>query len=192
MIFCDSSRTLAQERSSYTSEIAKVIVEAESGGRNVCNTNGCRYGIGPFQIVQSTFDEQCEGNIYNEKDNRRCGLQMIEDEQYWRWEQSMEVWLYKLPPKIRDYVKIRCECMSAVRFWGLDIPLKTDLSKLEGNTVPVKGAGVILQYPKSWHIAIITKLMEKGFLVKESNFQKCKITERFIEWNNIAIKGFYK
>jgi len=76
------------------SVLALRIANAESEFVNKCNTGGCRYGIGVFQIVQTTFNEQCQGNIYNNADNINCAIKMMSKNQYWRWNQSKSCWKY--------------------------------------------------------------------------------------------------
>lgn len=74
--------------------LALRIANAESEFRNVNNTNGSKFGIGIFQIVQSTFDEQCQGDIYNEADNINCAIKMMSKNQYYRWNPSKLKWQY--------------------------------------------------------------------------------------------------
>ena len=137
---------------STTTEIMTAIHRAENPDGDECNRElGCLGGIGPMMITQSTFDEQCEGNVYNEDDNLRCGFKMIENEEYWRWNPTMEMWLYKLPPEIRDYVKVRCECLSYVRSKGIDIK-NLDI---EPNSPPVIGAIILFDYDGVSHVGIL-------------------------------------
>lgn len=89
---------------STTREIGYEITRAESHFRNICNTDGCRYGIGPMQIVRSTFKEQCEGDVFNTEDNITCGLTMLERGHYWRWQQSVDKWFPKLSKKARKKI----------------------------------------------------------------------------------------
>ena len=198
----DITKRILNEYRPITREIGLQIVEVESHFQNVCNADGCEYGIGPAQIVQSTFDEQCKGNINNVSDNLWCMAQLIDKEEYWRWEQSMDKWLYKLSPKTRDYVKVRCECMSYARSQGINIPLGTDINTIKSNSPPTIGGLAIFSYDGIGHVAIITGFRDDGFTVKESNFEKCKISERFAKWDDekwnsirkgaTILRGFYK
>jgi len=89
---------------SATREIGHAITHAESNFRNVCNTDGCRYGIGPMQIVKSTFQEQCEGDVFNQEDNIKCGFLMLGRGHYWRWQQSIDKWFPKLSKKAQKRI----------------------------------------------------------------------------------------
>jgi len=83
------------------------IAKAESQYKNVCNKQyGCGAGIGIFQIVQTTFDENCEGSPYDIKDNIVCGIKMIKNGDYWRWSQSKHVWIHNIPEEIKNKIKI--------------------------------------------------------------------------------------
>ena len=73
-------------------DVSLRIAECESGFRNVCNVYSCDNGIGIYQILQSTFEEQCDGDVYNARDNIDCALKMLKDGQLWRWDQSRHCW----------------------------------------------------------------------------------------------------
>ena len=94
---------IAQEYGAHAQHIGHAITRAESDFRNTYNTEGCRYGIGPMQIVKSTFEEQCVGDVYNTEDNIRCGLMLIEQRELWRWKQSAHRWLPVLRKDLRKY-----------------------------------------------------------------------------------------
>lgn len=89
--------------------LALRIANVESEFRNVCNSGGCIYGIGVFQIVQSTFDEAVEKmyvdyselgyelsgiSPYNIKDNIDVAIYMMSRGEYWRWNASKSCWKY--------------------------------------------------------------------------------------------------
>jgi len=95
-----------------TQEIGYEITKAESEFRNVCNTEGCRYGIGPMQIVKSTFKEQCDGDVFNQSDNITCGLIMLERGHYWRWDPSFHKWYPRLSKKAKQKVDINLKFRS--------------------------------------------------------------------------------
>ena len=74
-------------------DLALRIADAKSDFRDVCNSQyGCVAGISVYQIIRTTFDEQCEGDVYNIKDNIDCALLMMSKNQYWRWSQSRHNW----------------------------------------------------------------------------------------------------
>ena len=83
---------IAEPYDVHSQRIGYAITEAESDFRNICNTDGCRYGIGPMQIVKSTFTEQCTGDVFNTEDNIRCGMMLVERRELWRWKQSAHRW----------------------------------------------------------------------------------------------------
>ncbi len=92
---------IAEEYDVHARKIGHAITRAESDFRNICNTEGCRYGIGPMQIVKSTFEEQCIGDVFNAEDNIRCGMILVERRELWRWKQSAHRWLPILPKNLR-------------------------------------------------------------------------------------------
>lgn len=75
------------------------IIECESNFRNICNYDGCRYGIGVAQIIQTTAD-YCskklgkEINPYNPMDNIECANWLIENEGVRHWKQSVNCHRY--------------------------------------------------------------------------------------------------
>ena len=73
-------------------ELAVKIAHCESKFKNVPNSDGSRYGIGVMQIVQTTFDENCEGDVWNADDNIRCAVKMMAKGELWRWDMSRHCW----------------------------------------------------------------------------------------------------
>src|SRR3990167_3421056 len=177
------------EYSATTTEIVHKIAWAESNYRNVCNTKGCLYGIGVMQIVQSTFDEQCDGDVYKEEDNIRCGFKMVANEDYWRWKQSAGGWIPKLG---EDTIPATCSCVKTARNLGANIPYGVDAGDLKANAHPGLGALALFRYSSGAHVAVITEIQEDGFFVKEGNFELCKLTCRFIQWNDLNLVGFWR
>lgn len=176
-------------------ELPLAIVEAESQFKNICNSEGCEYGIGIFQIVQSTFDEQCEGDVYNEEDNINCGIKLLKQGDYWRWEQSKDKWFPKIATSTRDNISFLCSCMAGLNAWGLKIP--GNARELTPNTSPAIGRVALFKYNEGkdvndFHAALITGFTKNGFKIKETNFKKCRYTERFISWNDKFLRGFYE
>lgn len=68
------------------------------------------------------------------------------------------------------------------------IPSLPHSSKIETNTPPYVGAVVFMDYP---HYAIITKLEETGFWVKDTNWGGPGYRTHFLRWDNKHIKGFW-
>lgn len=88
-------------------ELPLEIARAESQYKNVCNKQyGCSAGIGIFQIVQTTFDENCEGSPYDVKDNIKCGIKMIKDGDTWRWSQSIHVWSQNISEETKKEIRV--------------------------------------------------------------------------------------
>ena len=165
------------------------IVEAESQFQNVCNTKGCRYGIGPAQIVQSTFDERCIGDVNNIDDNLSCAAKLLVNGDYWRWEQSWDKWLPKIDPKLAYKIKIKCSCVQYAQHLGIKI--KGNASSFIPNSMPEVGTLALFRYPTA-HIALVTSLGGETFTVDESNWKPCIIAKRTVRYDNAALIGFYK
>lgn len=73
------------------------IAWCESGLENVPNSASEIHGKGIYQFVQSTWNENCDGDIWNVEDNIRCGTKLIAAGELWRWQPySGHCWLPKL------------------------------------------------------------------------------------------------
>ena len=106
------------------------------------------------------------------------------------------------PAVIETSEKKVCECVAYVRNQGVAIPKGYDAIELAGwldilpTGVPTVGSVVVLKYGEkleNYHVALLTELQEEGFIVKEEIAigQECVRRERFIEWNNYAILGYW-
>jgi len=73
-------------------DLALKVAWCESRYENVCNGDGCEYGQGIFQIIPSTWENVCEGNVMNEKDNINCGTRLIAQGEISRWGTPMSEW----------------------------------------------------------------------------------------------------
>lgn len=72
------------------------IAKCESGLQNIPNKEGPTFGVGPFQFISSTWNNLCEGDIWNAEDNVKCGVKLIADGQLYHWEPySGSCWLSK-------------------------------------------------------------------------------------------------
>ena len=73
------------------------IIECESNFRNVCNSKGCKYGIGLGQIIPSTL-KYCEEKLnkkldaLNPMDNIECCNWLIKNEGTEHWGSSTTDW----------------------------------------------------------------------------------------------------
>ncbi len=207
----DIEKLSVKDLVSYTSDLYKIsneiplaIVDAESDYRNVCNKEkGCVGGIGIFQITQETFDEQCKNTplIYDEKriskspydivDNVDCGIRMIKNEEYFRWEPSIESWLPLLSQENQDKINALCSCVKGLRSFGVNMPFK-DAKYLPANSTAMVGNVILFKYPKTYHASLITAIEEKYYVIKETNFGGCRYNERKVLKNDPYIRGFYK
>lgn len=84
-----------------------------------------------------------------------------------------------------------CSCVSTARNLGVDIPLNMNASDFKPNSTPVINGLVILQYPKAWHVAVITGFTDDGFSVVEGNYKPCQKDTRVLKWNDPHIVGFW-
>jgi len=197
-----------QEKISYYSslyeiddEIPLAIANAESQFKNICNIEkGCTAGIGIFQIVQSTFDEQCKSkgtpimsDVYVIDDNIQCGIRMIKNGDYWRWNPSMNKWLPKLSTNVKEKIESLCSCVKGVRSFGINLPSVKSAKDLPANSTFHVGAVVLFDYPENelGHVALIVKMTPEYMIVKETNYKKCSYTERRVYYNDPNIRGFY-
>lgn len=87
---------------------------------------------------------------------------------------------------------VECSCVRAVRSFGVDIPYGVNAVDFESNTEICVGVVVILRTTDYSHVAMVTAIEETGFWIKEGNYVKCKITERFIDFDDYRLKGFYQ
>lgn len=84
------------------------------------------------------------------------------------------------------YLWVSCNCYGFVSL-SVDLPR---MASIVPNTAPVVGAVAIFQYPEK-HIAIVEKLTETGFIVREANKEPCKISTREVQWNDPKLVGFF-
>jgi len=172
-----------------TQEIALAIAKAESNFYyKAQNPNSTAKGI--FQVLDGTAHEQCgeEADMLNADDNIKCGVKMIENGDYWRWSESQPIWFKDIATSTRYMIVEKCNCGVFARKY-LDFPKVNHVEELQPNHSPTINGGVLFTYG---HIGVITNITDKGFNIIESNFHRCKISERFIGWQNNTIKGFIK
>lgn len=168
--------------------IALAIAKVESNFDPLAkNKNSTAKGI--FQFIDGTWKENCkDGNPLNTEDNIKCGVELIGKKELWHWASSQEQWLPLLSPTLQSQIREECSCVVYVRSRGLNIV--GNASDQIPNSIPTIGAGIIFDYSNTGHIAIIENINEKGFIVSESNFKRCKKGTRLIPFNDPAIKGF--
>lgn len=109
---------------------------------------------------------------------------------------------YKAPPQVvvevvleepivEEVDEILCSCIKYARSIGVNLPYNTNASDVVANSRPTIGGLVLLDYGNIEHVAIIQEFTDTGFKVKESNYRKCKETERIIQFDSPFIRGFY-
>ena len=117
---------------------------------------------------------------------------------------QLEEAIKNLPPIVEEPVKVKppidlsrhsrdevaCSCVLFVAT-KLKLPPIHTPADLEPNTNMWEAKAVLLDY-KLPHIAYVEKIDNEGIWVHESNFKKCQIGRRIIQFNNPAIRGFWK
>jgi len=85
-------------------------------------------------------------------------------------------------------VPIDPEASNCYMFVQSLIPSLPRSSELKSNTTPFVGAVVLMDFP---HYAIVTKLEETGFWVKDSNWGGPGYRTHFVPWGYKHIEGFW-
>jgi hypothetical protein len=89
---------------------------------------------------------------------------------------------------------VECRCSQYLRE-RRGIAIRGNADTIRPNITP-GDAGIsdviIFSYKNGDHVAEIIGYTEKGWLVHESNYSPCKITERDISMRDPAIRGFYR
>lgn len=194
--------------SSTTTEIVRAINVAENSNGAECNLEiGCRGGIGPMMFVQSTFDEQCEGDVYTDYDNIACGFKLIDKGELYRWKQSAwnmsnhAGWLERLSTTTRAYALnilrekalIDCSCVTYMRELGHVFAPVPDPSYMTPNTVPAIGVMILLDF-KLPHVGEVMDLRPKILFYKERILigDDCFTRVSWIAYDDERIRGYVK
>lgn len=95
--------------------------------------------------------------------------------------------------KGEEYKFTLCSCIQTAKMLGVPIPRGTDASEIMPDGTPKKGGLLLLKYGKIYHVAVIQEINIEGnyYLVKEGNYQKCKLTVRKIPRDSLSIRGFW-
>lgn len=68
-------------------------------------------------------------------------------------------------------------------------------NRIVSNTTPYIGAVAFFEYGKKDgdlpHYAVVTKLEDKGFWVKDTNFGGPGYRTHFVEWSDTRLRGFF-
>lgn len=168
-------------------EIALAIALVESEyNPNAKNPNSTAKGI--FQFLDGTWEEKCEGDPLNAEDNIKCGVELIGKKEIWRWESSQDKWSPLLSPTLQAKIREECSCVVYAQSRGLAVSGNAD--DILPNSPPIVGGGILFQYPQAGHIALIRNITDTGFIIEESNYKRCKKTERLVDFNDKYIRGF--
>lgn len=81
--------------------------------------------------------------------------------------------------------------MKYVRTLIPDLPYIFTPDDLEPNTPVFVGAAALFRYPSEAHIAYVSGLEETCFWIKETNWKHGKYTERCVDYDDYALRGFY-
>ena len=85
-----------------------------------------------------------------------------------------------------------CSCIKTARYIGLNLPPAPYAGDYEPNTnTPEVMDGILLSYQTDEHIAVILRILSTGFWIAEGNYERCEYTERFIDFDDYHIRGFY-
>jgi hypothetical protein len=85
--------------------------------------------------------------------------------------------------------EIRCSCVRYARSLGVELPYELQPKDLQPNArIEVGISALFIEN----HIGVVSGIGKKGFWIKESNYVECEITERFINFNDYRLRGFYK
>ncbi len=172
-----------------TTSIALSIVEVESQF-NPLAQNPRSTAKGLFQFLDGTWKENCVGDPLKAKDNMRCGLRLINEGQLFRWEASQDKWLPLLATSTREMILEKCQCVRYARGRGLNV--KGNAEDLIPSSMPFVGGGALFKYPQGSHLAYIESIKGSGFWVSESNYRRCKITSRFVQFDDKYLIGFIR
>ena len=201
----------------YSVDKAKAIAWFESKYKNVCNTGGCVYGRGIFQIVQSTFDHfNCPGSPHVVEDNVKCALKILDEsgDHHWRpysgdkWVPVVEGWQKKRSDELKkeaadlvgqhggqcvDFVKRFYGWPKSCDAWGCK-PLGAAEDIKANLTSPEVGAIVLLHEGPKGHAAIVIGYNGAEIELAESNYkfdQKITVGRKLFVWDQ-RIRGYAK
>lgn len=179
---------LTEDVDDQTKDIARAIIKAESGFVETAK-NPDSSASGLFQITKATKEDFCpEADLLDAEDNINCGLKILEEEQYWRWSESADVWTENILPK---HVPAQCSCIKTARNLGVDIPYNTNASDLESNANMWQGDLILLKYGDVNHAAIYRVTNDGFYIPKEGNKERCRYTERLVPFNDPSVIGFW-
>ncbi len=84
-----------------------------------------------------------------------------------------------------------CSCVSYVRSLVPEAPRK-DAINYKPNAAPAVGSVAIFRYKNGvGHVAFVTALYSTGFFISEANYHHCKVDDRWVAYNDPALRGFW-
>lgn len=102
-----------------------------------------------------------------------------------------EAYIIKTEKPVPIENPIACSCIKTVREMGVNLPYNTNAGDLKSNSTIHIGVLVLFSYEKAEHVGMVVSIERDGFWIREGNFEKCKFTERFIDFDNPFLRGFH-
>jgi len=93
--------------------------------------------------------------------------------------------------EVKEEYNVLCECVATARIYSkFELP-RQHAYQFKPNSVPTVGGLVLMRYGDLSHVAVIMAIMPGGIYVREGNYKKCEYSERFIQWDDSRIIGFW-
>ena len=152
------------------------------------------YGIASSTLFNLAYSESTLGEFRVGDGGKSCGVIHIHKDYYpEEWKHCDDDWYVlrfaaDLIKKDMGYRFTPCSCIQYAKALGVKIPKGNSAWDLMPNSKPAVGRLVLIN---GNHVAVITSMTEKGFFIREANWQPCKTGSRFIPWNSKSIRGFY-
>lgn len=158
-------RTVSRE-TDFDAQIVFNVIDSETGGTWDCTLKGKAGELGCLQIITK----------YHNVDplNFESAVRYFVE----NYNHNKEWWT-------------SCSCVKTARVLGLAVPANTNAEDLIPNSTPYVGGGVLINSRGIRHLSVIQAITEDGFFIKEGNYEACKIGERFLNFNDNSIIGFY-
>jgi len=155
------------------------------------------YGIGTTTLF-NLIESESQWNPNAESKTGDCGLTQLNEEHTGipcNKAKDPDVALRYAAEKLAKGETWRwtvCSCVQQLKAMGIKVPKGWNADDFIPNTIPSKGVVIILKYKTLYHVALITDISDKGFHIRESNYQPCKTGSRVIPFNSPEIVGFWR
>lgn len=154
------------------------------------------YGVS-YEVMDAIIDNESKWNPDAVGDNgESCGLVQIHlpDHPGITCDQAREPLfaLRFLASEIkagREWKWTSCSCVQFVKAMGVKV--KGDASAIAPNGPPTIGGLVLFDYNGVGHVALIESFTSTGIHVKEANFEKCRVTERDVSFDDPHVRGYW-